>query len=405
MDAPRNTASRDAWAFAAITAFVVQLYTIPSEWIPVMAPLRLALVLSTLGACLLLLRRLGRMDPVYFDGKRGGALLGFAAVAVASVIWSVNPTVTRPWTVELLKLVAIYLTVVNVVTTPRRLAILCGALVLASIVTSIGVIHWYHVGVDLVEGFRARWVGIYADPNHMAENLGIVLPLAAAFLVRKATPMWMRALCLVAAGLATVAIVESHSRGGFLGITAAMAVWTLRETQHRMKAIGAAVVLAVGLALFAPKSYWERNDTLQNFQEDASALGRVYAWHVASAISLDRPLLGVGGGAFRYAWADYAPPEAKQAFVAHNIYLDVIGELGWIGLFLFLIFSGGACGGAFAASLDPERGWLARGLFAAMVGYLLCNCFSGYTLSAHLYVLFGLAACAERIAAPLQAPS
>ena len=33
-----------------------------------------------------------------------------------------------------------------------------------------------------------------------------------------------------------------------------------------------------------------------------------------------------------------------------------------------------------------------------MTGYLICQLFSGYILSAHLYVLFGLAACAQRIA-------
>ena len=43
-------------------------------------------------------------------------------------------------------------------------------------------------------------------------------------------------------------------------------------------------------------------------------------------------------------------------------------------------------------------GWLARGLAASMAGYLICDLFSGYILSAHLYVLFGLAACAQRIA-------
>ena len=38
-----------------------------------------------------------------------------------------------------------------------------------------------------------------------------------------------------------------------------------------------------------------------------------------------------------------------------------------------------------------------------MAGYLICDLFSGYILSAHLYVLFGLAACAQRIAQAQQA--
>jgi O-antigen ligase len=135
-----------------------------------------------------------------------------------------------------------------------------------------------------------------------------------------------------------------------------------------------------------------------SFHEDASAMGRVYAWQVASRISLDRPLLGVGAGSFRYAWPLYAPQEATRAYVAHNIFLDVIGETGFLGLLFFLVFAGGATGGAFAGSKDSEMGWLGRALAAAMAGYLVCDLFSGYILSAHLYVLFGLAASAQRIA-------
>lgn len=270
-------------------------------------------------------------------------------------------------------------------------------MVLASVVTSIGAINWYLVGEDLVEGFRARWVGVYADPNHMAMNLALVVPLAVAFVARKSSGWLWRLACLTAAILAVAAIVVSHSRGGFIGLSAAMAVWAIRE-KRRIQAIVVGSLFVMGLLVFAPQSFWQRNETVAEFHEDASAMGRVYAWQVASRISLDKPLLGVGAGGFRYAWPMYAPPEARRAYVAHNIFLDVIGELGWVGLLFFMVFTGGAAGGAFEASRDKEVGWLARALSASVVGYLVCDLFSGYILSAHLYVLFGLAAAAHRVA-------
>jgi putative inorganic carbon (hco3(-)) transporter len=388
---------RDILAFYALTAFVVLMYTVPAEWIPAFESLHLALVSSALAAGLMAIRRLGRAEPLYFDGVRGLALLGFSALAFASVLWSANPDVTRSTGMELLKLTAIYLTMINVITTARRLMVVCIAAVLASIVTSIGVIDWYYTGVDLSEGYRARWVGVFADPNHMAMNLGLVIPLAVAFLARKESGWVLRALCGVAAVLAVMSIVLSHSRGGFIGLSVAMGVWAIRE-KRRIQAIVVGAVLVLGLVVFAPSSFWDRNETVTQFTEDASAMGRVYAWQVTSRMSLDRPLLGVGAGAFRFAWPFYAPPEATTAYVAHNIFLDVIGELGFIGLFLFLVFAGGATGGAFASSKDSQMGWLGRALSASMAGYLVCDLFSGYILSAHLYVLFGLAASAHRIA-------
>lgn len=388
---------RDVLAFWALTAFIVLIYTVPGEWIPALDPLHLALVSSGLAAGLMAIRRLGRAEPLYFDGVRGVALLGFSGLAFASVAWSMNPEATRSTGLELLKLTAIYLTIINVVTTGRRLVVLCGAAVLASIVTSIGTIDWYYTGVDLVEGYRARWVGVFADPNHMAMNLGLVVPLAVAFLARRESGWVLRALCAVAAALAVMSIVLSHSRGGFIGLSVAMGVWAIRE-KRRIQAVVVGVVLVVGLVVFAPESFWQRNETVTSFHEDASAMGRIHAWQVTSRISLDRPLLGVGAGAFRFAWPLYAPPEATTAFVAHNIFLDVIGELGFVGLLLFLVFAGGATGGAFASSKDSQMGWLGRALAASMAGYLVCDLFSGYIVSAHLYVLFGLAASAHRIA-------
>lgn len=389
--------AQDSIAFAALTVFAVVMYSIPSEWIPALAPLRLALISSIVAAGFMLVRRLAKREAFFFDGVRGAALIGFGLLVLTSQKWALYPAISQEHSTELLKLVAIYLTMVNVITTPRRLAIFAGAMVLSSMVTSWHVIDWYQRGEGLVEGFRARWLGVYADPNHMAMDIGIIIPLAVAFIARKQTPTWLRLACIAASGLAVTAIVYSHSRGGFIGLIVAMAVWMFLEKSRRMHSLIVAGVLAVGLLIFAPKSFWQRNETVAAFQQDDSAMGRIYAWEVAANMSSANPILGVGAGNFRFAWPLYAPHGAHTAIVAHNVYLDVVGELGFVGLLFFLVFTGGAAGGAFASTESREFGWLANGIAGAVAGYAVCNLFSGYTLSAHFYVLFALAACAERI--------
>ncbi|MBI3185806.1 MAG: O-antigen ligase family protein [Myxococcales bacterium] len=396
MEASARREERDVIAFGALLAFAVVMYSVPGEWISWARPLRLALVTAALAAGLAVVRRVGKLEAFSFDGLRGMALLGFAALALASAAWSVHPEVSQGTAVELWKLVAIYLTLVNVVSSWRRIRLLCAAMVLASAAASIGVIQAWASGLQLVEGYRARWVGVYADPNHMAMDVGLVVPLAAAFLARKSSGWLFRLACGAAAALAVAAVVLSHSRGGFIGLAAAMAIWAMRE-RHRVKALALALILVTGLFTLAPESFWRRNQTVASFEADPSAMGRVFAWYVASRISLDRPLLGVGAGAFRYAWPLYAPPEARRAYVAHNVFLDVVGELGWAGMLFFLAFVGAAVGGAFQASPHPENGWLARAVAASVAGYLVCALFSGYILSTHLYVLFGLGACVERV--------
>ena len=400
---------RDRWAFVLLVAFCVQIYAVPGEWIPATAPLRLALALSIGALALLVLGRVGRRLPIHWDGVRGLALGAFLVWAAASHLWSVAPAVTDVWLVGLVKVALAWLLVVNLVTTPRRLAIVCLALVAGSIVTSVGGILRYVSGDELSQGFRTLWLGVYGDPNYLAEYLALTVPLAVAFIARPGTRIGVRLVCAVALLLAVTCIVLTFSRGGFLGLVFGGLVWALRERAQRTKALVLSASLALGVAVFAPATYWERTDTLEEFEQDQSALGRIYAWHVASAANLDRPLRGVGGGAFREAWPLYAGADARrEALVAHNIFLDTLGELGWVGFFLFLTFAGSATGAVFRAAFDPEIGWLARGLGAGAAGFLLCNCFSGSLADPHLFVLFGLAGAVERVASHedlLEAPS
>jgi O-antigen ligase len=395
----RLAEGRDRWAFVLLVVFCVQIYAVPAEWIPATVPLRLALSLSFGALGLLLLAHVGQRLPLHWDGVRGGALVGFLAWAVASHHWSVAPATTDGWLVVLVKVALAWFLVVNLVTTPRRLAAVCLALVAGSIVPSVGGILRYLSGEQLSQGFRTLWLGVYGDPNYLAEYLALTVPLAVAFIARPGMRLGLRLLCVVALLLAVTCIVLTFSRGGFLGLVFGGLVWAMRERAQRAKALLLSAALAVGVAVFAPATYWERNDTLEEFEQDQSALGRVYAWHVTSAANLDRPLRGVGGGAFREAWPLYAPADVRrEALVAHNIFLDTLGELGWVGFFLFLTFAGSATGAVFRAGRDPEIGWLARGLGASVAGFLLCNCFSGSLAAPHLFVLFGLAGAAERVA-------
>src|SRR5262249_14325354 len=242
---------RDTLSFWFLISFAVIIYAVPSEWIESLAEVRLALIASAGAAGLMLVRRLLRLEPMYLDGVRGLALIALGGLCWASVAWSVNPEATQRVGIELLKSIAIYLTIINVVTTPRRLAILCAALVLSCSVTSIGAINWYRAGENLVEGFRTRWVGTFADPNYLAMDIGMTVPLAVAFITRRSYSLIFRIACAASVVLTIGAIVLSHSRGGFLGLCTAMAVWAIRE-KRRIQAILLSIAFVIGLVVFAP---------------------------------------------------------------------------------------------------------------------------------------------------------
>src|SRR4051812_16847466 len=97
---------RDTIAFVALTVFAVVMYTIPSEWIPALTPLRLALASSIIAASFMLIRRFAKREAFFFDGARGVALVAFGLLAYASASWSIVPQLSREQAIEILKLVA-----------------------------------------------------------------------------------------------------------------------------------------------------------------------------------------------------------------------------------------------------------------------------------------------------------
>ena len=97
------------------------------------------------------------------------------------------------------------------------------------------------------------------------------------------------------------------------------------------------------------------------------------------------------------AWKQYAPIDdpIEHLYVAHNLELEVLGQLGVIGLFGMVAFIACALWSGWRAR-NGEMAHESRAVFAALVGYLVCQQFSGYSLSWFLYALCAFASCIDR---------
>jgi O-antigen ligase len=146
---------------------------------------------------------------------------------------------------------------------------------------------------------------------------------------------------------------------------------------------------------FAPQSFWTRTESIADYEEDASVAGRERAWEMLKVIVAERPLSGVGAGGFIDAWDRFAPLRAGGLhLIAHNIFMEIVGEQGLPALALFGVF----ClwltvrlwqaGGAGPGSAD------ARALLAGLSGYLVCELVNGYSRAFNLYVGFAAAVAA-----------
>ncbi len=290
----------------------------------------------------------------------------------------------------------VFVAVQNVVDRRARLRRFLVTGALASLGPALGSIEVWRTGEDLVDGFRTHWRGAYADPNRLAMALVAVLPFAL-YGAGTARRRGVRALLWGVAAAQLAAIVLTHSRSGSIAAGVAVLLFLGRGRGGAVRAAVAAVAIALGLAAAAPETFWQRSATLASLDEDASVQGRENAWKVLGVIVDERPLTGVGAGAFVQAWGHFAPLEAgARRYIAHNVLLEIVGELGVIAFALFCAFSGWILVRLWRAGDDPLFGVEARAIFAALAGYLVTEMANGYSLSWFLYFLFACAVAVVR---------
>ncbi len=131
--------------------------------------------------------------------------------------------------------------------------------------------------------------------------------------------------------------------------------------------------------------------------------GRGELWRIALLDFRDHPILGDGGGGYRYTYlrerhAD-APPAVNDA---HSVELENLSELGIVGLVLFAgAVGGGAAGAVLARRRGADAAWLSAIALTAGTYWLVHSSLDWFWpypgLTAPVFALLG-AACAPALA-------
>lgn len=98
---------------------------------------------------------------------------------------------------------------------------------------------------------------------------------------------------------------------------------------------------------------------------DLSSNGRVEHWRVSIDQFREHPLVGDGGGSYTAAWNLRRPYEGVVRD-AHSLYVEVLGELGVVGLALLVL----ALGVPLVAAVRARQQPLVTGAFATYAAFL-----------------------------------
>jgi putative inorganic carbon (HCO3(-)) transporter len=170
--------------------------------------------------------------------------------------------------------------------------------------------------------------------NELALALTLVIPLMF-FLRGEVKNAVARHLMTAAMIFIGFSILGSHSRGAFLAVIVMALFLGIKSSRPVLMSVLTISLLGL-LVAFMPENWSSRMATIQS-HEDNSAQSRLQTWRMIWNLALHRPINGAGFDiATPEIWGTYAVEPWTRAYSAHSIYFQVLGEHGFVGLFLFL---------------------------------------------------------------------
>jgi putative inorganic carbon (hco3(-)) transporter len=256
-------------------------------------------------------------------------------MTVTTALYSLFPDLAWPKWEKVMKIHLFILLTLMVMHTEQRIRalVLVATLSIAYFGIKGGVYTLSRGGGGMVLGPDG---GFISGNTEIALALVVTLPLMR-WLQLQTKRVWLQRAATVSMILMAISILGSYSRGGFLAL-AAMAMFLWFKSRKKLALGVGLVMLAVAFLAFMPASWHAKMGTIENYEQDNSALGRLGAWQFAINLAADRP---IGGGGFETfeapAFAVYAP-ENLRVLAPHSIWFQMLAEHGYVGLALFILF-------------------------------------------------------------------
>jgi O-antigen ligase len=390
------------FSYAALFLFTLILYARPAEFYPSAVTASIALVVGVATLGFFVPTQLSLEGTLTARPREVNLVLLFCLAGLLSVPLAINREAAwLEFSSTFIRCIVIFVVIINVVRTEARLKGLILLAMAAGIWLSFEAVNDYRLGLMTVEGYRAagRGTGIFGNTNDMALHLVTILPISVALMIgsKGAVRKFLYGAC---AAVMIAAIMLSYSRGAFIGmlIVFLFIAWKL-GSQRRVEIVFAVLALAGILVLLAPDKYGSRllSIFIPSMDSEGSADARRGELFRSIYIALRHPLLGIGMG-------NYQPEMSYRGLVTHNSYTQVGAEMGMTALASYLLFIvtplrklGQIARETFDTRRDSRFYYLALGLQASLIAYLISSFFLSVAYVWYIYYLVAYAVCLRRL--------
>lgn len=383
--------------YIGLLLFTVVAYVKPENFTP---PPFIAMFLAVVTILLFIPEQLRLEGRLTARPREVNILLLFCLTALLSMpLAQSKAEALREFNNIFSKAVVMFIVMINVVRTEQRLKGLLAIALAVALLTSGSAINSFRTGTDTLEGYRATGLlgGILLDPNDMALYIVSILPITVALALSARTFIPKVLLCLCAVTMLG-GIVVTYSRGGFLALIAVILVFAFKLSRRR-PAVGALTLMClVGIFFMAPGNYAGRlaSITNTNLDETGSANERRDLLVQSIEETFKHPVFGLGIGNF-YLVTERGKP-------THNAYTQVSSEMGIPALILYMMFIIVPLMHLHRIEQETFRVegysrfyFLAIGLQAGLVGYMIGSFFLSVAFYWFIYYLVAYAVCLRRV--------
>jgi O-antigen ligase len=412
------------WGYVGLFAFTAVLLLRPQDMLAALRPLHIAEICAIIGIAPMLLHRFVRRLPVFRVTPETIGLVGLGLAMLITVPFSIWPGgAFAEFTDAYLKILIVFVLMMNTLTTPQRLERLTWLIILCvGYIAARGVFD-YARGVNIIEGGRLAGSvsGIFGNPNDLAMNMVTFMPAAAVVAMSRHQTTSRRLIAAGIVALMLATIVFTKSRAGVIGLVVMLGALIVLAGKVR-RGFGVIAVAAILAATpFVPASFWIRMQSMFDEQRDkqqfsGSSEARRILLQEGIAAFVERPFTGVGAGQFK----NYNPAGRREpSRETHNALIQVAAETGVLGLlaFSFLIVRAAV---AAAATRRMLRGPRKRGqpdplasvltardratlynhtvaMTAGLIGWFTCSLFSSIAYNWTFYYVLALIVAAREL--------
>ena len=324
-----------------LTTFVL-IHETPNVWFQTRAdaldnqsnPVSVLLELGLMG--LAIARVIGSIDHLIVTIRAELMAFVFVGVAIATSFWSADPAETMEKAI-VFTAVSLYGAYLVLRFSLHQILKLFGIMFAFSAVLNLAFV--FGLPIYGVGGFD-EFTGVFAQKNALGFFAAIALP--ALIVAAKTTPRW-RILFLGTAVLELVLLIGSQSKTMLLagvGPTLLLAAYHLFRSRRTLR--GAVILSMAGTTVFTVLFATANIGLLAEWlDKDVTLTGRVPLWESLFPVIQERLVFGHG---YRATFAGYHSPvhdiliqNPWNPTHAHNAALQILMEMGLLGLIPFLI--------------------------------------------------------------------